>query len=60
MSKPTKDSGDSKFARKGSLSKEALDSIKKDLRDTMEKVDRDYANKERQSRIDASKVVLNA
>lgn len=48
------------FARKVSFPKEKLDSIKNDVNQRMEEVDREYTNRERQARIDASNIVLNS
>lgn len=58
MSEKTKDSKG--FARKVSFPKEELDSIKKEVNERMEKIDREYTNREREARIEASNIVLNS
>lgn len=60
MADTTKEAVSVDFARKVSFPKEKLDSIKKEMNQRMEEVDREYTNREREARIDASNIILNS
>lgn len=60
MSRSSKNEENKGFARKVNVSRTKVNSIKEKLNERMKKIDREYTNRERQARVDASKVVLNS